>query len=41
MVRLRAFGNYSYRIADPKMFFTKVTGTREELVADLDGQLPR
>ncbi|MGD1107965.1 MAG: SPFH domain-containing protein [Terracidiphilus sp.] len=40
VVRLRAFGNYSYRIADPKKFFTEVTGTREEVVADdLDGQL--
>lgn len=40
VVRLRAFGNYAYRIADPKKFFTEVTGTREEVVADdLDGQL--
>jgi len=40
MVRLRAFGNYSYRIADPRKFFTEVTGTREHVVvADLDGQL--
>ncbi len=40
VVRIRSFGNYSYRIADPKKFFTEVTGTREEVVADdLDGQL--
>ena len=40
LMRLRAFGNYSYRIADPKMFFKEVTGTREEVVAaDLEGQL--
>ena len=28
-VRVRAYGNYSYRIADPRVFFTKVSGTRE------------
>lgn len=40
MIRLRAFGNYAYRIADPRKFFTEVTGTREEVVAeDLEGQL--
>ena len=39
-VRLRAFGNYSYRVADPRKFFTQVTGTREEVfAADLEGQL--
>lgn len=39
-VRLRAFGNYSYRIADPKLFHTEISGTRERYtVADLDGQL--
>jgi membrane protease subunit (stomatin/prohibitin family) len=39
-VRLRAFGNYSYRIADPKLFHTQVSGTRElYTVNDLDGQL--
>ncbi len=39
-VRLRAFGNYSYRIADPKVFYTEISGTRERYtVADLDGQL--
>jgi len=40
LVRLRAFGNYAYRISDPKQFFTEVAGTREEVVAaDLEGQL--
>ncbi|HEY0818445.1 MAG TPA: SPFH domain-containing protein [Rhizobacter sp.] len=39
-VRLRAFGNYSYRIVDPKLFHTEVSGTRDTYtVADLDGQL--
>ncbi len=39
-VRLRAFGNYSYRIADAKLFHTSVSGTRERFtVDDLDGQL--
>jgi membrane protease subunit (stomatin/prohibitin family) len=39
-VRLRAFGNYSYRVADPKLFHTEVSGTRESYgVADVDGQL--
>ena len=39
-VRLRAFGNYAFRIADPKLFHTEISGTRELYsVADLDGQL--
>ena len=39
-VRLRAFGIYSYRIADPKLFHKEIAGTRETYtVADLDGQL--
>ena len=39
-VRLRAFGNYSFRIADPKLFHTEISGTRASYgVADLDGQL--
>ena len=39
-VRLRGFGNYSYRIADPKLFHTEISGTRDTYtVADLDGQL--
>ncbi len=39
-VRLRAFGNYSFRVADPKLFYTEISGTRESYgVADLEGQL--
>jgi membrane protease subunit (stomatin/prohibitin family) len=39
-VRLRAFGNYSYRVADPKLFHTQISGTRDVYtVTDLDGQL--
>jgi membrane protease subunit (stomatin/prohibitin family) len=39
-VRLRAFGNYAFRIADPKLFHTEISGTRDSYgVADLDGQL--
>ena len=39
-VRLRAFGNYSYRLADPKKFHTEIAGSRERYTAaDLDGQL--
>jgi membrane protease subunit (stomatin/prohibitin family) len=39
-VRLRAFGNYAYRIADAKLFHTSIWGTRERYtVEDLDGQL--
>jgi membrane protease subunit (stomatin/prohibitin family) len=40
VIRLRAFGNYAYRIADPSKFFTEVTGTREAVFAsDVEGQL--
>jgi membrane protease subunit (stomatin/prohibitin family) len=39
-VRLRAFGNYAYRVADPKLFHTEISGTRDVYtVSDLDGQL--
>jgi membrane protease subunit (stomatin/prohibitin family) len=39
-VRVRAFGNYAYRIADPRQFHTEISGTRERYtVEDLDGQL--
>ena len=39
-VRLRAFGNYAYRVVDPKLFHTEISGTRERYtVGDLDGQL--
>ena len=39
-VRLRAFGNYAWRIADPKKFYTEISGTRDAYnVSELDGQL--
>src|ERR1044071_4787603 len=39
-VRLRAFGIYSYHVTDPKIFYTKVSGTRDQyMVTDLEGQL--
>lgn len=39
-VRLRAFGNYSFRVAEPKLFHTEISGTRDSYsVSDLDGQL--
>ena len=39
-VRIRAFGNFAYRIADPKVFHQKVSGTTAQYgVSELDGQL--
>ncbi|NCP39212.1 MAG: hypothetical protein GW848_01710 [Rhodoferax sp.] len=39
-VRLRAFGNYSFRVSDPKLFHTEISGTRERYeTLDIDGQL--
>ncbi len=39
-VRLRAFGNYAYRISDAKKFHTEISGTRGSYTAaDLEGQL--
>lgn len=39
-VRLRGYGIYSYRVADPRTFFTQVTGTRASYYAsELEGQL--
>jgi membrane protease subunit (stomatin/prohibitin family) len=39
-VRLRAFGNYSFRVAAPALFHTEISGTRERYtVEDVDGQL--
>jgi membrane protease subunit (stomatin/prohibitin family) len=39
-VRLRGYGIYSYRIADPRAFYTNVSGTRDSYyVSDLEGQL--
>jgi len=34
MIRVRAFGMYSYRIADPRTFFTEISGTREVYTRD-------
>jgi membrane protease subunit (stomatin/prohibitin family) len=40
MVRMRAFGLYSYHIADVKTFFTAIAGNRAELLSDhMDEQL--
>src|SRR5512146_2853324 len=40
MVRLRAFGIYSYKLADPKKFFTEISGTRDTYTVDeLEQQL--
>ena len=40
MVRLRAFGMYSYKLADPRRFFTEISGTRAEYTVDeLEQQL--
>ncbi|MDO8448636.1 MAG: SPFH domain-containing protein [Rhodoferax sp.] len=39
-VRVRAFGNYTYRVSDPKLFYTEISGTRDSYgVGDLEGQL--
>jgi membrane protease subunit (stomatin/prohibitin family) len=40
MVRMRAFGIYSYQLRDAKKFYSEISGTRAEYtVEDLDGQL--
>jgi membrane protease subunit (stomatin/prohibitin family) len=39
-VRLRSYGIYSYRVADPRIFFNQLSGTRDVyFAADLEGQL--
>jgi membrane protease subunit (stomatin/prohibitin family) len=39
-IRVRAYGNYAYKIADPHTFFTQVSGTRPRyLTVDLEDQL--
>src|SRR5579875_69252 len=39
-VRLRGYGIYSWHIADPRVFYSKVSGTREIYrVPDIEGQL--
>jgi membrane protease subunit (stomatin/prohibitin family) len=40
MVRLRAFGIYSYKLVDPAKFFAEISGTRDQYtVEDLEQQL--
>lgn len=40
MVRMRAFGIYSYNLVDPEKFYKEISGTRATYtVDDLDGQL--
>jgi len=34
MVRVRAFGMYSYRVADPRAFFKEISGTRASYTRD-------
>src|SRR5262247_1303381 len=42
MVRLRAFGIYSTRVADPKAFIKEIAGTNSHFVTeDVEGQLKR
>jgi membrane protease subunit (stomatin/prohibitin family) len=39
-LRIRAHGTYSYRIKNPKVFFTKVSGTKEEFTTqEMEGHL--
>jgi membrane protease subunit (stomatin/prohibitin family) len=39
-VRLRAFGNHSFRVTDPRVFHTELSGTQGSYtLADIDGQL--
>ena len=40
IVRLRAFGIYSYHLADPKKFYLTVSGSRDEFTCEeMEGQL--
>jgi membrane protease subunit (stomatin/prohibitin family) len=40
MIRVRAFGMYSYRVADARKFFTEISGTREVYTReDVEDQL--
>ena len=34
MIRVRAFGMYSYRVSDPRQFFKEISGTRETYTRD-------
>ncbi len=40
VIRLRAFGTFSYKIEEPSTFYSKISGTRSQYtVSELDGQL--
>ncbi len=40
IIRMRAFGIYAYKLADPTKFYKEISGTRDRYgVDDLDGQL--
>lgn len=40
VIRVRAYGTYSYRIKNPKVFFQKIVGSKETfMVSDLEGQM--
>jgi membrane protease subunit (stomatin/prohibitin family) len=40
MVRLRAFGNYAYHLADPKLFYQTISGTKDLFTTeDIESQL--
>lgn len=40
VLRIRAYGNFSYHLEDPKAFYLKVSGSRDTYsTGDLDGQL--
>ena len=40
IVRLRAFGIYSYHLTDPRLFYQKISGTRDDYGrSELEGQL--
>ena len=42
MIRLRAFGNYSFRVADPVVFLREVFGTSAYMTVDgVNGQIKR
>lgn len=40
VIRLRAFGTFSYKVEEPTTFYQKISGTRARyMVSELDGQL--
>lgn len=40
VIRLRAFGTFSYQVDEPTTFYQKISGTRQDYtVSELDGQL--